>query len=137
MTPTEQLREFLDEIGVKWKRVRGHKSNGTSWYDKYGSYVEAVQEYAFDGCEWPEDKMAVRRGPTYMTPEELVESTLGLDSELKSIRTCVMKRTHFPNDREGEYWLTCSECGYMLYAHENWCPIRYCSHCGRKVENEG
>ena len=77
MTATDELRRMLDERGVRWKRVRGHKDNGTSWHDVYGSYVEAVQEYAWDGGEFPEDKMAVRMGPAYMTPEQAIAATLG------------------------------------------------------------
>lgn len=77
MTATEELRRMLDERGVRWKRVRGHKDNGTSWHDRYGSYVEAVQEYAWDGGEFPEGKMIVRRGPTYLTPGQAIAATLG------------------------------------------------------------
>ena len=131
MTPTEELRELLDAAGVRWKRVRGHKSNGTSWHDRYGSYVEAVQEYAWDGGEFPEGKMVVRRGPAYMTPEQAIAATLGRE-------TCRIR------DEE------CDQCGAIIHEHANMClvpvgegmrtvkhrDVHFCPNCGRRVVDE-
>ena len=126
MSATDELRRLLDERGIRWKRVRGHKSNGTSWHDRYGSYVEAVQEYAWDGGEFPEGKMVVRRGPAYMTPEQAVAATLGAG-------TCRRVRGHRSYRTQGGYRIECSECGYGLADRR----YRYCPNCGRRIVEVG
>ena len=79
MSATDELRRMLDERGVKWKRKRGRKHDGTEWYDQFCVYAEAVQEYSWDGFEHPEGKLLVRRGMGYLTPEQAIATTLGTE----------------------------------------------------------
>ena len=134
MSATERLRELLDERGVRWKRKRGRKHDGTEWYDQFGVYVEAVQEYSWDGFEHPEGKLLVRRGMGYLTTEQAIDATLGAG-------TCNDKCSRF------NAWV-CSECnatvllmfddyGEPSYSVDGIADLpRFCPNCGRKVVSE-
>lgn len=122
-TSTERLRAMLDERGVRWKRKRGRKHDGTEWHDQFGVYAEAVQEYSWDGFEHPEGKLLVRHGVDYLTPAQAIAATLGAG-------TCT---------DIGRYCFTCSECGWAAnephHALGGFWPT-YCPNCGRRVVDE-
>ena len=131
MTTTDELRAELTRRGVNWKRMRGHKHDGTEWHDASGAHVSAVQEYTWDGTEWPDGKLSVSRGAAWLTPEEVVDMTLGRGE-------CRIRDE------------MCDQCGAIIHEHANmhWVPVgdgmrtvrhrpvRYCPNCGRKVVDE-
>ena len=123
MTPTEELRQMLDERGVEYLRhedgepLRELKEAGepaTSWH-MGGASVCAVP---IDGGElfdlWID----------HCTPEQAVEATLGKG-------TC--RDVHEP-PRNTTFWPTphfkCSECGAT---HVSTSYVFYCPNCGRRV----
>lgn len=126
MTATEELRAELTRRGVKWKRMRGHKHDGTEWHDASGAHVSAVQEYTWDGTEWPEGKLHVNRAPACLTPEQAIAVTLGSG-------TC--------HDTGESRVFHCSECGFGIedayvederaYPPEGF--PRFCPWCGAEV----
>ena len=122
MTATEELRAELTRRGVKWKRMRGHKHDGTEWHDASGAHVSAVQEYTWDGTEWPEGKLHVNRAPACLTPEQAIETTMG--------------RGECHNVEEYPFiWsFTCSECGVHSITEGR--GFNFCPNCGRKVVTE-
>lgn len=132
-TATEELRRMLDERGVKWKRMRGHKHDGTEWHDASGAHVSAVQEYTWDGTEWPEGKLHVSRGAAWLTPEQAVEATMGRGECHKlpasGDTTCIV-RCFGRYEIEFGYW-KCSNCGVECFE-----GAKYCMNCGAKVVSE-
>ena len=127
MSATERLRELLDERGVRWKRKRGRKHDGTEWHDQFGVYAEAVQEYSWDGFEHPEGKLLVRRGMGYLTTKQAIEATLGAG-------TC---RLH---DCDGSFssvnrpvWRC--DCGAFMTQYTDattYHKPRFCPNCGKR-----
>ena len=126
MTATDELRAELTRRGVKWKRMRGHKHDGTEWHDASGAHVSAVQEYTWDGTEWPDGKLSVSRGAAWLTPEEVVDMTMGRGE-------C--------HDTGESRVFHCSECGFGIedayvederaYPPEGF--PRFCPWCGAEV----
>lgn len=109
MTATEELRQMLDERGVKWEAPASYDGSnrfdtvvGDNWFHEYD------------------------RGITVhcLTPEQAVEATLGPG-------TCHMTEH---NDLQPEGWYIhyweCSECGNH---YRDKFPSNFCPNCGRKV----
>ena len=114
-TPTERLRELLDERGVEWHEVAGITYFGRSEYDT----LYAANEY----------ECGIVLDP--LTPEQAIEATLG-------------RGTCRNSEEVKNLWFCCSECGCDLEYVVCGEPIsealpdgpRYCPNCGRKVVEE-
>ena len=135
MTPTERLRELLDERRVKWwwSMTKGEEKRVVTWWDTpYFGVVGAT-----------DDNTAVILFSHRVAPEQAIEATLGRGE-------CSIKRTY---EHDGDHF-ACSACGYeyprsncepyetsdgrMAWKSLNrWvlaCEVpRFCPNCGRKV----
>ena len=135
MTATGDLRRMLDERGVKWKPKRGRKHDGTEWRDQFGTNVEAVQEYTWDGSERLEGKLLIGRGSSYLTPAQAIAATLGVE-------TCHLEEIDKDCDTASEYMLDREWCFDAVYRCSCGCRFghvahdrpRYCPNCGRRIE---
>lgn len=124
MTATDELRAELTRRGVKWKRMRGHKHDGTEWHDASGAHVSAVQEYTWDCTEWPDGSLHVSRGAAWLTPEQAVDMTLGRGE------------CELTDNGPWGYPYVCSACGASFDADVNGGDFNYCPNCGRRVVSE-
>ena len=126
MTPTERLRELLDERGVKHfdhdegEPLRDLSEAGpdpaTSWLMGDASV-----------CAVPNKNGTFDLWIDHVTPEHAVEATLGRGE------------CHLINAGEdcgkGIPSIMCFECGYTA-PDECWNDAKYCPNCGRKVVDE-
>lgn len=107
MTPTEELRKRLDELGIKHRNY-GYK-NHVWWEGK-------------DGVDWHAENRPSVKDPyvivdAVITPKQAIAATVGVE----------MCRRVFIKD-----WLwECSECHSR---HDSGHLYNFCPNCGRRIE---
>lgn len=121
MTPTEELRRMLDEVGVEWD---------------YGITGTASTRFNANGVELT--FVGMRDGvtcSTILTPAQAIAATLGRGTceadETETIK-CWVKCKDEPSAEHMEliHVMECSECGHT-YEHVNG-DYEFCPRCGRK-----
>lgn len=124
MTPTERLRELLDERGVEWKAPASYDGS-----TKYDTIVGDYWFHEYDG------RITVHG----LTPEQAIAATLGRGT-CHPVPTCNADETdtlECVRDDMGGYCkkltvhvMECTECGHT-YEHVNG-DYEFCPRCGRK-----
>ena len=121
-TPTERLRELLDERRVKWwwSMTKGEEKRVVTWWDTlYFGVVGAT-----------DDNTAVILFSHRVTPEQAVEATLGRG-------TCEVECFDDGVDEgmDGEWFSYAPPTWYLSCGHEVYGTDRpcYCSTCGVRV----
>lgn len=128
MTPTEELREGLEKLGIQYKSVNSEFT---------------VVDMGDIGYRYYQDLDRKRDGmfavTTWLSPEQVIAATVGnktCEHVEKPSETPVVednhpmcKRMYHPGRTRKN--LECSECGYGA-TDGRW---NYCPGCGRKYEN--
>ena len=116
MTPTELLRDKLDEMGVECTFDDSDDYEIVEWQGSYNLWWQFV--YDPDEEEpYGELRLLEAGGSTHLTTEQAIAATV-------SAGTC--KRIYHPNRITKT--CTCSNCGYGA-SDERWA---YCPKCGHK-----
>ena len=118
MTPTEELRKRLDELGIEWWQRKGH----TCWNVKKDEGIELWRAWVA-----PNGTITLKTDAIYgLTPEQAIAATVGGTCELINAADDLGKGTSS---------CMCSKCGYTAL-DDWWDEFKHCPNCGAKVVSE-
>lgn len=138
MTPTERLRELLDERGVRYTQTI--VTEGTLFT------IVTNEEYYFVLVR--DNNAGIEMWSQYLTPEQAVEATLGRgECKLDGYTDAAFSACQAPNEKDFIDYAEvceCTACGasiivppsYTRVSHDRdelWPIYRFCPHCGAEV----
>jgi len=121
MNATDELRRLLDEHNIEWWGDDDLGPDHTEWVNDNVAFTSLGLLF--------EDGMLAIKTIRAMTPEQVMEETVGRD-------TCHMMLTKLRSGSAYQDIYECSECGeqvvrYTIMGEST--PPKYCPECGRTV----
>jgi hypothetical protein len=139
MTPIEELRKGLDELGVKYTTDNSNDYEVIEWGGSHNLWWQFVYDPYEEGL-YGELRLLDAGGSTHLTPEQAIAVTMGAG-------TCEVEVIDTGNEAAYEHYehiMHCNHCnheyGYVQYDEDGgtWMdePPKFCPNCGAKVVSE-
>lgn len=140
MTPTNEVRGRLNELGVKYTTDDSNDYEIVEWQGPYNLWWQFVYD-PYEEEPYGELRLVETGGATHLTPEQAIAATVELNkTTVKKDRECQYCRRRMA-DRKSvrtmshEAWVNVEyrTLDIAVYGHEGFVPITHCPWCGREL----